>query len=111
MRSIRVWAGLLGLQGVVVEDVTVSNEGDVLVSGRAGWRQRDRCGICRRRCGRYDSGWGRRRWRALDLGTAFAYVKADAPQVSCRTHGETVGAVPWARHDSRFTQAFEDQVA
>jgi transposase len=52
----------------------------------------------------------RRRWRALDLGTTFTYVEADAPRVSCRRHGVVVCAVPWARHDSRFTRAFEDQV-
>ena len=26
-------------------------------------------------------------------------------------HGVVVAAVPWARHDSSFTRAFEDQVA
>jgi transposase len=31
--------------------------------------------------------------------------------VSCRRHGVVVCAVPWARHGSRFTRAFEDQVA
>src|SRR4051794_37587689 len=54
---------------------------------------------------------GRRRWRALDLGTTFAFVEADAPRVTCRRHGVVVCAVPWARHGSRFTRAFEDQVA
>jgi hypothetical protein len=110
VRSIRVWAGLLGLQGTVVEDVAVSNEGGVVVAVRPGWRQRDRCGLCRRRSGRYDAGGGRRRWRALDVGTAFCWLEADAPRVSCRRHGVVVAAVPWARHDSRFTRAFEDQV-
>jgi transposase len=31
--------------------------------------------------------------------------------VRCRAHGVTACAVPWARHDSRFTRDFEDQVA
>ena len=31
------------------------------------WRERDRCGVCRRRCPGFDLGEGRRRWRALDL--------------------------------------------
>jgi transposase len=57
-----------------------------------------------------DLGEGRRRWRALDLGTTFAFVESDAPRVTCRRHGVVVCAVPWARHDSRFTRAFEDQV-
>ena len=80
------------------------------MSARPGWRERDRCGVCRRRSPGYDLGEGRRRWRALDLGTTFAFVEADAPRVTCRRHGVVVVAVPWARHDSRFTRAFEDQV-
>lgn len=111
MRSIRVWAGLLGLQRTVVEDVTTGSEGEVIVAVRPGWRDRDRCGLCRCRCGRYDAGQGRRRWRALDLATTFCFLEADAPRVRCRRHGVVVAAVPWARHDSRFTRSFEDQVA
>jgi transposase len=111
VRGIRVWARLLGLQRAVVEDVTTGIEGEVIVSVRPSWRERDRCGVCRRRCPGYDLGEGRRRWRALDLGTTFCFVEADAPRVSCRCHGVVVCAVPWARHDSRFTRAFEDQVA
>jgi transposase len=111
VRGIRVWAGLLGLQRAVVEDVGLGSEGEVIVSVRPGWRERDRCGVCRRRCGRYDPGEGRRRWRALDLGTTLCFLEAEAPRVRCRRHGVVVAAVPWARHDARFTRAFEDQVA
>jgi len=111
VRGIRLWAGLFGLQRVVVEAVKAGIEGEVIVSVRPKWRERDRCGVCRRRCPGYDLGEGRRRWRALDLGSTFAFVEADAPRVSCRRHGVVVCAVPWARHDSRFTKAFEDQVA
>jgi transposase len=111
VRTTRVWARLLGLQGAVVEDVLVGGEGEVMVAVRPSWRERDRCGVCRRRSPGFDCGEGRRRWRALDLGTTFAYVEADAPRVRCREHGVVVCAVPWARHSSRFTRAFEDQVA
>jgi transposase len=111
VRGIRVWARLLGLQRTVVEDVTVNDAGEVIVSVRPVWRERDRCGVCRRRCGRYDAGEGLRRWRALDLATTFCFLQADAPRVRCRRHGVVVAAVPWARHGSRFTRAFEDQVA
>ena len=111
MRGIRVWARLLGLRRAVVEDVRMGIEGEVIVSVRPGWRERDRCGVCRRRSPGFDLGEGRRRWRALDLGTTFAFVEAEAPRVACRRHGVVVCAVPWARHDSRFTRAFEDQVA
>ena len=39
------------------------------------------------------------------------YLEADAPRVSCAEHGVVVAAVPWARHGSRFTTAFEDTAA
>jgi transposase len=86
-------------------------DGAVVVAARPKARERDRCPLCRRRCPGYDLGEGRRRWRALDLGTTFAYVEADAPRVACRRHGVVVAAVPWARHDSWFTRTFEDQAA
>jgi transposase len=111
VRGIRVWARLLGLGRAVVEDVVIGDEGEVVVAVRPVWRERDRCGVCRRRSPGFDLGEGRRRWRALDLGTTFAYVEAEAPRVVCRRHGVVVCAVPWARHKSRFTRAFEDQVA
>jgi len=110
VRDIRVWARLVGLQRTVVEGVRMGSEGEVIVAVRPSWRERDRCGVCRRRCPGYDLGEGRRRWRALDLATTFCFIEADAPRVSCSRHGVVVCAVPWARHDSRFTRSFEDQV-
>ena len=111
MRGTRVWAGLLGLKAAVVEDVYCGDQGEVVVAVRPRWRERDRCGVCRRRCPGFDLGEGRRRWRALDLGSTFAFVEAQAPRVACRDHGVVVCAVPWARHRSRFTRVFEDQTA
>jgi transposase len=111
VRGVRVWARLLGLARAVVEDVWMTADGAVVVAARPRARERDRCPHCRRRCPGYDLGEGRRRWRALDLGTTFAYVEADAPRVQCRRHGVVVAAVPWARHDSWFTRTFEDQAA
>jgi transposase len=95
----------------VVEDVWIDDDGAVIVAARPRARERGRCGICRRRCPGYDWGEGRRRWRALDLGTTKAFVEAEAPRVECRRHGVIVAAVPWARHESWFTRAFEDQAA
>jgi transposase len=111
VRKIRVWARLLGIQRAVVEDVQIGGEGEIVVAVRPVWRERDRCGVCRRRSPGFDLGEGRRRWRALDLGTTFAFVEAEAPRVRCRRHGVVVCAVPWARHSSRFTRDFEDQAA
>jgi transposase len=99
---------LLAIERAVVEDVRVELEA-IVVSVRPRSREKHRCGVCGRRCPREDSGEGRRRWRALDLGTTLAYLEAEAPRVYCKHHRVVVAAVPWARHDSRFTIAFEDQ--
>jgi len=109
VRPRSVWKMLLGIERAVVEDVRVEL-GSIVVSVGPKSREKRRCGVCGRRCPWEDAGEGRRRWRALDLGTTFAYVEANAPRVYCKQHRVVVAAVPWARHDSRFTIPFEDQV-
>ena len=115
MSGVRVWKVLLGVERhVVIEDVEleVAGGGEVVVvaSVRVARRRRLRCGRCLRACPGYDRGDGRRRWRGLDLGSTQVFLEAEAPRVRCRQHGVIVAAVPWARHDSPFTAAFEDQI-
>ncbi|MHB8491202.1 MAG: ISL3 family transposase [Solirubrobacteraceae bacterium] len=110
MRGRRVWKKLLGLGRAVVEDAFIESE-TLVVKVRPKARERGRCPHCRRRCPRYDQGEGTRRWRALDFGTTLVYLEAAAPRVSCERHGVIVAAVPWARHRSGFTVAFEDTAA
>jgi transposase len=103
---------VLGVDKTVIERVEFDEDEQLLVAHvRPTKRQRGRCGVCRRRCPGYDAGAGRRRWRALDLGTIQAVLEADAPRVACRLHGVVVVAVPWARHDAGHTLGFDDQVA
>jgi transposase len=111
VRGRSVWKKLFGLRRAVVEGVELEEDGSLVLAVRPAARECDRCPHCRRRCPGYDWGEGRRRWRALDLGTTFAYLEAEAPRVSCKRHGVLVAAVPWARHDSNFTRGFEDQVS
>ena len=112
MRGTRVWARLLGVERAIVEDVELQEvTGALVVSVRLQRRDRSRCGLCRRRSPGYDAGEGRRRWRALDLGTTQAYLEAEAPRVRCPGHGVVVAHVPWARHGAGHTGAFDDQVA
>jgi transposase len=111
VRGIRVWGRLLGLQHSVVDDVRIGTGGELVVVVRPDWRERDRCGVCRRRCPRYDRGHGVRRWRSLDVGTTIVFLQADAPRVRCRQHGIVVAAVPWARHGAGHTRQFDEQVA
>ena len=112
VRPLRLWKRLLGLRRTVIEEIEFDEAEEVLVvSVRPRARERDRCPRCRRRCPGYDQGEGRRRWRALDMGTTLCFVEADAPRVRCKRHGVIVAAVPWARHDAAFTSSFEDQTA
>lgn len=112
MRNGRVWAGLLGVEDTTVQRVELDEESGKLVAHVRPVRGcRGRCGICLRRCRGYDQGAGRRRWRALDLGSVQAVLEADAPRVSCREHGVVVSAVPWARHGAGHTRQVDDQVA
>jgi transposase len=112
VRNARVWAGLLGVDHTVVERVEFDEDEQLLVAHvRPTRSRRDRCGRCNRRCRGYDRGEGRRRWRALDLGTVRAVLEADAPRVSCPEHGVVVAGVPWARHGAGHTYAFDDMVA
>jgi len=113
---------MLGIEsGTVIEDITWEEIPAVLAGGgpqiiitaqvRLHARRAARCGICGRRSPGYDQGAGRRRWRALDLGTIRAEIEADAPRVQCTVHGATVAQVPWARHGAWHTRGFEDTVA
>lgn len=112
MRSISIWARLLVLPRTVVESVWFDEQAQAwVVAVRPYRRWRYRCAHCQRRCARYDSGGGPRRWRALDVGSCQAFVQADAPRVRCAEHGVVVAAVPWARHGAGHTRAFDDQVA
>lgn len=112
MRGMRVWASLLGVERAIVEDVELEEEtGSLVVRVRLRRRDWNRCGVCRRPCPGYDACDGRRRWRALDLGTTKAYLEAAAPRVQCAAHGVVVAAVPWARHGAGHTRALDDTVA
>ena len=112
MRKASLWQRLFSLERAVVEDVEFDPaRAVVVVHARPVARARRRCGLCGARCPRYDLGAGRRRWRALDLGTVQAFIEADAPRVSCARHGVVVAEVPWARHGGGHTRAFDDTVA
>jgi transposase len=112
VQNAKLWEKLLGVNGTVVENVGLDEDDEVIVASvRARKGARGRCGNCRRKCPGYDQGEGRRRWRALDLGTVPTWLEADAPRVRCPEHGVVVTSVPWARHGAGHTLAFDDTVA
>ncbi len=112
MQNATLWRALLGVEKTVVEEVEYDEDEQVLVAHvRSRARARGRCGRCQRRAPAYDRGEGRRRWRALDLGTVQVWLEAESPRVLCGEHGVTVAAVPWARHGAGHTRVFDEQVA
>jgi transposase len=61
--------------------------------------------------------WGRpvehdvKRWRTLDVHGKRTFLEADLPRIRCPQHGKITAAVPWARHDDRFSRPFEEFAA
>ena len=114
MRVSTLLRSLAGLcQATVITGWFLDRSGDrpelvIKVRVRAG-RARS-CGRCGQRARGYDQGGGLRRWRHVDVGFARCVLEGPAPRVDCGGCGPTVAEVPWARHDTVFTQAFEDVV-
>jgi transposase len=101
-----------GVETGVIEGFEYSDDDDALVLRcRVARKDEGRCPECGVACPSYDNGEGVRRWRTLPLGQLACVVEGPAPRVCCLQHGVIVAWVPWARHGSRFTRAFEDSVA
>jgi transposase len=115
MRIKRLLREVLGLSRAVVIcgwalDRDKSDRPVLRVEVRQRARRKGRCGRCHAKASWYDQGGGERTWRHVDVAFARCVLVADARRVDCLTCGPTVAAVPWARHDSAFTSAFEDLV-
>ncbi len=111
MRVSKVLKAICGFGREVVilaVEVTGGARPLVAVEVRPKRRRRGRCGRCGELAVWLDNGGGARRWRHVDAGFATVEIKAVARRVSCPHCGPTVAAVPWARHASVFTRAFED---
>lgn len=93
-----------------VEVVDGQGRSTLRVQVRPKQRRRGRCGRCGELAAWFDNGDGERSWRHIDAGFATVELVAVARRVGCRSCGPTVAALPWARHGSRFSRAFEDLV-
>jgi len=51
------------------------------------------------------------RWRTLDVHGKRAFLESRLPRIVCGRHGKITAAVPWARHDDRFSRPFEEFAA
>jgi transposase len=113
VRVSKVLKAILGFTREVVimgVEVAAGDRPVLRVHVRPKLRRRGRCGRCGELASWFDNGDGERSWRHLDAGYATVEVVAVARRVDCRSCGPTVAAVPWARHASAFTAAFEDLV-
>ena len=113
MLSTTVLRSMIGVdrRTVIVKTRFDESRGAFIIAVRQRQSKKPRCGVCGALAPRYDQGEGKRLWRCVDLGTTMAFLEADAPRVSCKEHGVVVASVPWARHDARFTYAYEDTCA
>ena len=113
MSETTLWRNAFGFdKTTVIEAVEWDEDRDAFVAVvRPHKRVKPSCGRCGKLSPGYDQGEGVRQWRTMDLGVTPAYIEGPAPRVNCPEHGPTVAAVPWARHGSRQTSWFEDQVA
>jgi transposase len=103
----------LNVKESVVENICIERDhnGEYMVmEARPLKKLSGRCGKCGHKAQGYDAGTKGRHWRATDMGSMRAYIKCDVPRVYCNKHGVVASAVPWARHGSMFTIAFEDTV-
>lgn len=110
MPAKRILAALLGVTRTVIESIRLE-EGALVVSVSPRKGQRCRCPHCNRKSPVYDRSLSPRRWRTLDFGSTKAYLEYRTFRVRCPVHGVATAAVPWADRASRFTRAFERQVA
>jgi transposase len=51
------------------------------------------------------------RWRTLDVHGKRTFLECDLPRIRCEQHGKITAAVPWARHDDRFSRPLEEFAA
>ncbi len=52
-----------------------------------------------------------KRWRTLDVHGKRTFLQSALPRIVCGEHGKITAAVPWARHDDRFSGPFEEFAA
>ena len=114
MRATSLFKKLLDVKGMVIENLEIRESLDdphLVIKAHPTKHEQHRCGKCGRKCSGYDGSHECRRWRSLDAFGMRVFIEADTVRVFCPEDGIVTAAVPWARHKSRFTTAFEDEVA
>lgn len=84
----------------------------VIVHARPYKRTQGRCPVCRKKCAMNGhKREGESRWRAPNLNGAPVYILYRPQRILCSEHGALNEYIPWADGTSRFTPAFNDEVA
>ncbi len=112
-----IWDDILDTEHAVVTGTYIERwprrerppEKVLIVVAEPDKESRFRCPECGRRCKPVETGV--RRWRTLDVHGKRCFIESEVPRVACPEHGKITAAVPWARHDDRFTMPFEDHAA
>ena len=108
MRATTLLKSVFGIKFTRITGVVFTDEG--IVCDVAPTTSVPRCGACfgkvRRVHDRRD-----RTWRHLDLGGMETSLRYAIRRVDCSRCGVTTELVPWARHGSGFTEAFEQTTA
>jgi len=121
MRIQSVVRKLLGVDRLVVKDVSFEEKRGLVLDVKPAWHK-PRCGICGRKgCPGYDTParltaegdyvQQPRWWRHLALGRVSIWLRYTLRRVECPEHGVVTEAVPWANHEARFTSEFEELTA
>lgn len=110
MRITTILNKLLAVQGVWARGIhLVVSDLELWIEVAPRWRV-SRCSGCDRKVRRrHDRAW--RSWRHLDLLGWTCYLRYAISRVKCPRCGVRTEQVPWAVPGSRFTRAFEQQVA
>jgi transposase len=110
MRITTILNKLLSAQGALARGIhLVVDDRELWIEIVPRWRV-SRCGGCGRKVRRrHDRAW--RSWRHLDLFGWTCYLRYAIWRVKCPRCGVRKEQVPWAVSGSRFTRAFEQQVA
>ena len=112
MRYKHLIQALTGTKQIVCESIEMNEQvGAINIIAHPDRKSQCRCGICQKKCPRYDKGRGMRRWRCLDIGSTPTYILSESYRVSCPDHGVVTAYVPWARHKTGFCSNFEDTIA
>lgn len=109
MRATTLLKNILDIKCTRVVDVRFESDG--IVCEVEPTTKIPRCGGCGCKVRKvYDHRAEPRRWRHLDLAGMMAHLEYRMRRVSCRRCGVTSELVPWAVHNSWFTEAFEQTV-